>query len=179
MLVKWDGRNKIKQYYYQCSNHKNKTCKTKSINAKYIERAILDIVISTIKNSYLTDELNEAIKERKTLIEAIISKNQSRVTACTKQLDSYVAKSLNLDAPDYLLKQYEIRIRDIAKDIESYNKLIQEQTSELNQYDSISNINVTVDELLENRIVARGIIRNVVKAIVYDEETGNFEIELI
>lgn len=44
---------------------------------------------------------------------------------------------------------------------------------------NFNNFSLTKQEILSNRIVARNIIKLVIKEIVYDEETNDIEIELI
>ena len=177
--VKQDGRKKQKRYYYSCANHRKKVCSSKPLTATYIENVVLDIVIEVINNTNLEAELKSSINELIALEEGILAKNQVKLSRSKNQLDSYIIKSTNPDTPVYLMNQYELRIAEIVKDIEMYNNIIKTQEHKIEKIKNNTKTTITKDELLSNRLLARSIIRDIVKQISYDESTGDIEIELL
>ena len=77
------------------------------------------------------------------------------------------------------MNQYELRIAEIVKDIEMYNNIIKTQEHKIEKIKYNTKTTITKDELLSNRLLARSIIRDIVKQISYDESTGDIEIELL
>lgn len=178
-IVKEVGRKKQTYYSYACPNHQKNICKTKAINADYIENYVIDIVLKIINNSSLDDNFKSILKETTTFTKSMLTKNQNALVNSHKLLDKYISNLDSFNNSEPIKKQCEKRINEISLDIERYENEISSYQESLNDINNFNDFNLTKKEILSNRIVARNLIKLVIKEIIYDEETNDIQIELI
>lgn len=177
VLLIEDGYNKELRYYYECPNHKNKVCKTKSLNADYIENVVLDLVVDIINSLDLSNELNNRNKERIAFHSGIVSKNKRILNEKTKALDALaiqVSKINNSLLIDTMIK----RMESLAEEINSYEKKIEEHSvliEEISETDVM--VKITKEELLNDRKLAQSIIREVIDEIIVDDENDDITVK--
>ena len=178
MKVKSHGRNKLLRRFYQCKNHKAKSCKTKSINAVYIESAVLDIIVDVISNTDLKAELSASIKSQSAFYQGMLVKSKRHLDRLNSELSAYVVKSTDTCLPDYAIEALNTQITQKALEISNYTKTIEKQEAELAFIKSIDS-SITKQDLEFDRTLARHIIQLIIKEIVYDESTDDFTITLL
>ena len=178
MKAKSHGRNKLLRRFYQCKNHKAKFCKTKSINASYIESAVLDIVVDVIANTDLKAELAASIKSQSAFHQGMLVKSKKHLDRLNSELSAYVVKSMDSYLPDYAIEAFNTQIAKKTQEISNYTKTIEKQEAELAFIKSIDS-SITKQDLESNRILALHIIQLIIKEIVYDESTDDFTITLL
>lgn len=167
-----DGRSKTRRFYYECPTHKKKQCKTKSINAEYIENYVVDFVIKIINENDLSNELISKRKEKITYLEGILLKNKKILKEKKDLFDALIKKSINQKNPS-IQSRLEKRIEELSNEIECYEAKVNEQNLNIQGLKSQDfSTKITKSEFLNDRILAKFIIREVIVSIEVDELSG-------
>ena len=109
----------------------------------------------------------------------MLTKNQNALVNSRKLLDKYISNLNSFNDSEAIKKQCEKRVNEISLDIERYENEISSYQEFLNDINNFNDFSLTKHEILSIRIVARNLIKLVIKEIIYDEETNDIEIELI
>ena len=109
----------------------------------------------------------------------MLTKNQNALVNSHKLLDKYISNLDSFNNSEPIKKQCEKRINEISLDIERYENEISSYQESLNDIDNFNDFSLTKKEILSNRIVARNLIKLIIKEIIYDEEINDIQIELI
>ena len=172
------GRSKQLRRYYQCRNHRGNSCVTKPINAKYIESAVLDLVVKIIEQSDLSIDIEKAIKVDDSFNKSLITKNQNHLKLLNEKFCALTIKSMDPSLTKVVIDTINTQINSLANEIQTYTEIIANQEQELTAK-KVTDYKVTKAELESNRLMARSIIKSIVDEIVYDESTGEISIILL
>ena len=180
------GRNKSIQRYYVCPNHtKNKTCKTKNINAEYIETAIKEAITAYV-NEYIskTSLSKSAFATLKNDANDDLRKLQNDYKAIDRKITTFLEQAENnLNSPK-LAKRYK-------DDAEKYLEMLeikQQKIDELNdklvfiaeceeKFNTEKHL-LGIDELFVSNKKARLLCSIFIDKIEVDDANDNIEITL-
>ena len=180
------GRNKSIQRYYVCPNHtKNKTCKTKNINAEYIETAIKEAITAYV-NEYIskTSLSKSAFATLKNDANDDLRKLQNDYKAIDRKITTFLEQAENNSNSPKLAKRYK-------DDAEKYLEMLeikQQKIDELNdklvfiaeceeKFNTEKHL-LGIDELFVSNKKARLLCSIFIDKIEVDDANDNIEITL-
>ena len=180
------GKNKKLVRTYACPNHKGrngKTCKTKNINAAYLENAVKCILTDRV-NAYLSNP-----RTQKSVFE-LLSTSKCEEVAATKRhiakLDDHIRGLLQKATNPKTSPAIAERCEKDAEEAISYQKQHQARLRELEVIlANIENIKkqfttkiaaLTTDEIFATNEISRELIGWFVEKIVVDDNSDDIEI---
>lgn len=143
-----------------------------------MENAVLDLVVSIINSSNISKELKEERDSRVKYLNGVNGKNNSLLRNKQHALDALLLK--NLDTANPTIQQALNRqVERLALEISGFEEKISEISKEIERLTQwSSDLKITKEELLSNRVITRNIIKQIVKSIEVDEENDDINIEL-
>ena len=170
------GRSKQLRHYYECPNHKLKSCSTKSINADYLENVVLDIVVDTLAKVDLSDEFEEYKKNRIECLNNSLKNNNRNISKYKKIFDSLVIKSCEVKN-ELLLVEINRRMEEMSKQILDCELKIEIIESKIQHLKGMTELkDITKEALLRNREAARDLVKNIIRIIEVDEDSDSIRI---
>ena len=127
------GRNKNVKRYYVCPNHKkSKSCKTKDVNAEYLETAIKEAITSFVNQYIKTANLSKkAFEARKNEINVDLKKLRHDYNLIDKKISSFFVQVNDTSNSPKLAKRYQEEVEKHLDMLETKQSKIDELTEKL------------------------------------------------
>ena len=180
------GKMKTLVRTYACPNHgvkRGKTCKTKSINAKYLETAIKNLLADKV-NAYLS-----ATNTQKSVFDLLKSSKVEEVNAIQKRINSLddhirglIDKSVNPKTSKAVAKRCEEQADEAIEAQEQHKAKLVELNAVLTQVNEIETAfanktaSLTVDDVFHSHAIARELVGIFIEKILVDDETDDIEV---
>ena len=182
------GKMKTLVRTYACPNHgvkRDKTCKTKSINAKYLETAIKNILADKV-NAYLS-----APNTQKSVFDLLrsskveeVKNTQKRIKSLDDYINGLIAKAVNPKTSKAVAQRCDEQANE-AIEAQAQHKArlveLQEMLSHVDEIEAAFAAKtecLTVDDIFKSYAIAREIVGLFVEKIVVDDTNDDIEIIL-
>lgn len=180
------GRNKNVKRYYVCPNHKkSKSCKTKDVNAEYLETAIKEAITSFVNQYIKTANLSKkAFEARKNEINVDLKKLRHDYNLIDKKISSFFVQVNDTSNSPKLAKRYQEEVEKHLDMLETKQSKIDELTEKLaclSQLEGAFNKNkqpLKVEELFTTYSKARFLCSLFIDKILVDDSKNDIEIIL-
>jgi hypothetical protein len=182
------GKMKTLVRTYACPNHgvkRGKTCKTKSINAKYLETAIKNILADKV-NAYLS-----APNTQKSVFDLLrsskveeVKNTQKRIKSLDDHINGLIAKAVNPKTSKAVAQRCDEQANEAIEAQAQHKARLVELQEVLSHVDEIEAAFaaktkcLTVDDIFKTYAIAREIVGLFVEKIVVDDTGDDIEIIL-
>ena len=180
------GRGYTRIRSYACPNHgskRGKVCKTKKVNAEYLETAIKNLLADKV-NAYLS-----APNTQKSVFDLLKSSKVEEVNATQKRINSLddhvrglIDKSVNPKTSKAVAKRCEEQADEAIKAQEQHKAKLVELNAVLTQVNAIETAfanktaSLTVDDIFHSHAIARELVGVFIEKILVDDETDDIEV---
>ena len=180
------GRGYTRIRSYACPNHsskRGKVCKTKKVNAEYLETAIKTLLADKV-NAYLS-----APNTQKSVFDLLRSSKVEEVNAIQKRINSLddhirglIDKSVNPKTSKAVAKRCEEQADEAIEAQAQHKARLAEVQNMLSHVDEIEAAftakteSLTVDEIFKTHTIARELVGIFIEKIIVDDETDDIEV---
>ena len=180
------GRGYTRIRSYACPNHsskRGKVCKTKKVNAEYLETAIKTLLADKV-NAYLS-----APNTQKSVFDLLRSSKVEEVNAIQKRINSLddhirglIDKSVNPKTSKAVAKRCEEQADEAIEAQEQHRARLAELNTVLTQVNAIETAfankteSLTVDDVFHSHAIARELVGIFIEKILVDDETDDIEV---
>lgn len=180
------GRNKKVKRYYVCPNHKKeKSCKTKDVNAEYIESAVKETITNFINNYVATAKLSKsAFDIMKNKIKSDLKKFNKDYDTIDKKISSFLEQASNPSLSNKISQRYQEEAEKYLDMLDIKKQKIDELSKKL---DSVSEIEVkfngnknslATEKIFDTYEKTRTLCSIFVEKVIIDDAQENIEIVL-
>ena len=180
------GRGYTRIRSYACPMHsskRGKVCKTKKVNAEYLETAIKNLLTDKV-NAYLaTPNTQKSVFEllRSSKVEEVKS-TQKRIKSLDDHINGLMDKAVNPKTSKAVAERCEAQANEAIEAQAQHKARLAELNTLLSRIDEIEAAftakteSLTVDEIFKTHTIARELVGIFIEKILVDDETDDIEV---